>query len=79
MEAQLLPREGTPLVQDLQASLKQQTARIARLPERPLVDEFLPEDPIFAELRSVRAQLAQEREASALREKPPRYGHDEQS
>ena len=74
-EAQLLPRPGTPLVFDLNSSLKRQAARIAQLPQRVPVGAFLPDDPIIAEVRRVRAQLAQERGASALREEPPKHGN----
>ncbi len=64
---------GLPLVGDLGRSLDEQAKRIAGLPPPPPAGEFLPEDPIVAEVRRIRRQLALESQGSHLimREEPP--------
>lgn len=76
MEKQERPRAAMPLVRDLAASQAAHRARIATLPPPAPGEVLLPDDPLIAELREVRAALARERAADVLvlREEPPGYG-----
>ena len=76
MEKQETPHATMPLVRDFTASQAAHRARIAELPPPVAGEVLLPDDPIIAELREIRAALGQERAAglSMLREEPPEYG-----
>jgi len=76
MEKQETVHANMPLVRDFAASQAAHCARIVELPPPVAGEALLPDDPILAELREIRAALAQERagDASVLREEPPGYG-----
>lgn len=76
METQGTAHANMPLVQDHVASQEAHRARIATLPPPVAGDVLLPDDPIIAEVRAIRAQLSREREAgtSIVREEPPTPG-----
>jgi hypothetical protein len=67
------PHADLPLVNDLPATLARHTARIAKLPAPLPTQAFLKDDPIIAELRRIRQQLAEERadQYMLLKEEPP--------
>lgn len=76
MEKQGTAHAGMPLVQDYAASQEAHRARIAKLPPPVAGEVLLPDDPIIAEVRAIRARLWEEREAgtSVVREEPPQPG-----
>ena len=76
MEKQERPHTAMPLVRDFAASQAAHRARIESLPPPVAGEVLLPDDPIIAELREIRAARARERAAglSVLREEPPESG-----
>jgi hypothetical protein len=74
MAKQRQPHAELPLVSDLPAAIARHTARIGKLPAPLPTEEFLPDDPILAEVRRIRQKLAEERAESPLflKEEPPR-------
>lgn len=76
MEKQRTPHPDMPLVTDFAASKAAHRARIAQLPPPVPGEVLLPEDPIMAELRAIRAELSKEYEtgSAVVRENPPKPG-----
>jgi len=76
MEKQERPPTTMPLVRDLPASQAAHGTRITLLPPPLSGEVLLPDDPVIAELREIRATLARQRAADApvLREDSAEYG-----
>lgn len=76
MEHQEAGSSDCPLVLNLAASRAQHEERIAKLPPPVPGEVLLPDDPIIAELREIRAshRLERKEHQSILREEPPEYG-----
>jgi hypothetical protein len=73
MAKQRQPHADLPLVNDLPAALTRHAARIGRLPAPLPTEAFMKDDPIMAEVRRIRQQLAEDRADShlLLKDEPP--------
>ena len=74
MTKQRQPHADLALVEDLPAALARHAARVAQLPPPLPTEALLEEDPIIAEIRRIRHELAGERADSplVLKDEPPR-------